>query len=219
MAVPVAVRSVFGAGGQRFSTASRVITVGAVHDPFLERFVEAVRSLAIGPPEEMGTELGPVIDEDSVKRIRGWQDRAEQFGRVVLRREDLPDRGYFIGPTVVDDAVAGSPLVTEEISGPVAAVIGAPDFEHALELANQTDSAVTAGIISRSPSHIEQASAMLKGANIYVNRAVTGAVPGRRLSRVTACRAMAGGDRTGLPARLRAAEDRDGEHTSPGLCP
>jgi RHH-type proline utilization regulon transcriptional repressor/proline dehydrogenase/delta 1-pyrroline-5-carboxylate dehydrogenase len=182
VAVPVALRSVFGAGGQRFSTASSVITVGAVHDPFLERFVEAVRSLAIGPPEEMGTELGPVIDEDSVKRIRAWQDRAEQFGRVVLRREDLPDRGYFIGPTVVDDAVAGSPLVTEEISGPVAAVTGVPDFEHALELANQTDLAVTAGIISRSPSHIEQAAAMLKGANIYVNRAVTAALPGRRLS-------------------------------------
>ena len=83
---------------------------------------------------------------------------------------------------VVDDAVAGSPLVTDEISGPVAAVIGAPDFEHALELANQTGSAATAGIISRSPSHIEQASAWLKGANIYVNRAVTGAVARRRPS-------------------------------------
>jgi RHH-type proline utilization regulon transcriptional repressor/proline dehydrogenase/delta 1-pyrroline-5-carboxylate dehydrogenase len=64
----------------------------------------------------------------------------------------------------------------------VAAVTGVPDFEHALELANQTDLAVTAGIISRSPSHIEQAAAMLKGANIYVNRAVTAALPGRRLS-------------------------------------
>ncbi len=186
VAVPVAVRSVFGSGGQRFSAASRIVTVGAIHDPFLERLVEAARSLSIGPPEEMGTEVGPVIDEDSLKRIRGWQDRAEQFGRVVLRREDLPDRGYFIGPTVVDEAVAGSPLVTEEISGPVAAVIAAPDFGHALGLANQTDSAVWAGIISRSPSHIEQASASLKGANIYVNRAVTAAVATRRLSQARA---------------------------------
>ena len=179
-AVPIAVRSVFGFAGQRCSAASRIITVGAVHDLFLERFVEAARSLAIGPPAERGTELGPVIDEDSVKRIRGWQDRAEQFGRVVLRRDDLPGSGYFVGPTIVDDAVAGSPLVTEEIFGPVAAVLRARDFEHALELANQTDFALTAGIVSRSPSHIERASANLRGGNIYVNRAITGAVVGRQ---------------------------------------
>ncbi|MFZ2057273.1 MAG: proline dehydrogenase family protein [Acidimicrobiales bacterium] len=179
-AVPIAIRSVFGFAGQRCSAASRIITVGAVHDLFLERFVEAARSLAIGPPAKRGTELGPVIDEDSVKRIRGWQDRAEQFGRVVLRRDDLPASGYFVGPTIVDDAAAGSPLVTEEIFGPVAAVLRARDFEHALELANQTDFALTAGIVSRSPTHIERASANLRGGNIYVNRAITGAVVGRQ---------------------------------------
>ena len=136
-AVPVAVRSVFGFGGQHRSAACRIVAVGAVHDLFLERFVEAARSLANGPPAEKGTELGPVIDEDSVKRIRAWQDRAEHLGAAVLR---------------------------------------ARDFEHALELANQTGSALTAGIMSRSPSHFERASAILKGANIYVNRAISGAV-------------------------------------------
>ena len=177
-AVPVAVRSVFGSGGQRCSAACRIVTVGAVHGLFVERFVEAARSLAIGPPAEMGTELGPVIDEDSVKRIRDWQDRAEHFGRLVLRREDLPGKGYFVGPTIVDDAVPGSPLVTEEVFGPVAVVLCARDFEHALELANQTGAALTAGIVSRSPSHIERASASLRGTWIYVNRAVTGSVVG-----------------------------------------
>jgi RHH-type proline utilization regulon transcriptional repressor/proline dehydrogenase/delta 1-pyrroline-5-carboxylate dehydrogenase len=128
----------------------------------------------------MGTELGPVIDDDSVKRIRSWQDRAGQFGRVVLQREDLPASGYFVGPTIVDDATAGSPLVTEEIFGPVAAVLVARDFEHAVELANQTDFALTAGIISRSPSRIVRAADSLRGGNIYINRAITGAVPGRQ---------------------------------------
>ncbi len=179
-AVPAAVRSVFGFGGQRCSAASRIVTVGGVHDLFVERFVESARALAIGPPARMGTELGPVIDDDSVKRIRGWQDRAAQFGNVVLQREDLPASGYFVGPTIVDDAVPGSPLVTEEIFGPVAAVLRARDFDHAVELANQTDFALTAGIISRSPSRIERASSELRGGNIYVNRAITGAVVGRQ---------------------------------------
>ncbi len=64
-------------------------------------------SLAIGPPCEQGVELGPVIDEDSVKRIRGWQDCAEQFGRVVLGRDELPATGYFVGPTIVDGVSSG----------------------------------------------------------------------------------------------------------------
>jgi len=179
-AVPAAVRSAFGFAGQKCSAASRIVTVGAVHDLFVERFVESARALAIGPPERMGTELGPVIDEDALKRIRGWQDRAAQFGKVVLQREDLPGTGYFVGPTIVDDAVAGSPLVSEEIFGPVAAVLRARDFDHALDLANQTDFALTAGIISRSPSRIERASAEMRGGNIYVNRAITGAVVGRQ---------------------------------------
>jgi RHH-type proline utilization regulon transcriptional repressor/proline dehydrogenase/delta 1-pyrroline-5-carboxylate dehydrogenase len=64
-AVPATMRSVFGFCGQRCSAASRIVTVGAVHDLFLERFVEATRSVAIGRPAEQGTELGPVIDEES----------------------------------------------------------------------------------------------------------------------------------------------------------
>jgi RHH-type proline utilization regulon transcriptional repressor/proline dehydrogenase/delta 1-pyrroline-5-carboxylate dehydrogenase len=179
-AIPAAMRSVFGFAGQRCSAASRIVTVGAVHGLFVERFVEATRALTIGPPDHMGTELGPVIDDASLKRLRAWQERAGQFGRVVLQREDLPERGYFVGPTIVDDAVPGSPLVTEEIFGPVAAVLVARDFDHAIELANQTDFALTAGIISRSPSRIERACSTLRGGNIYVNRAITGAVVGRQ---------------------------------------
>ena len=111
--------------------------MGSVHDPFVERFVAATRSLAVGPPADKGTELGPVIDEESVKAIRGWQDQAEQFGRLLLRGEDLPDSGYFVGATIVDDALPGSPLVTAEVCGPVVAVLRADSFEDALALAEQ----------------------------------------------------------------------------------
>jgi RHH-type proline utilization regulon transcriptional repressor/proline dehydrogenase/delta 1-pyrroline-5-carboxylate dehydrogenase len=199
-AVPAAVRSAFGFAGQRCSAASRIITVGPVHDVFLERFVEATRSLTIGSPAEPGVELGPVIDEDSLNRIRGWQDRGAKFGKVVLRREDVPDSGYFVGPTIIDDAEPGSPLVTEEIFGPVVAVMRARDFDHGLALANQVDFALTAGIISRSPSHIERASAQLRGGNIYVNRAITGAIPGRQ---PFGCHGMSGvGSKAGGPDYL-----------------
>jgi RHH-type proline utilization regulon transcriptional repressor/proline dehydrogenase/delta 1-pyrroline-5-carboxylate dehydrogenase len=128
----------------------------------------------------MGTEMGPVIDEDAVKRIRKWQERANDFGRVLLQREDVPDKGYFVGPTIVDGVEVDSPLATEEIFGPVVAVLRARDFDHAIEIANTSEYALTAGVISRSPSHIAQAAAELEAGNIYVNRGIVGAIVGRQ---------------------------------------
>jgi RHH-type transcriptional regulator, proline utilization regulon repressor / proline dehydrogenase / delta 1-pyrroline-5-carboxylate dehydrogenase len=180
VAVPAAVSSAFGFAGQRCSAASRIVVVGDVAEGFLKRFVEATRALSIGLPEEMGTEMGPVIDEDAVKRIRSWQERASEFGQVILQREDVPDKGYFVGPTIVDGVDPSAPLACEEIFGPVVAVERARDFGHALELANTGEYALTAGLISRSPSHIRQASEELEAGNIYINREIVGAVVGRQ---------------------------------------
>jgi RHH-type proline utilization regulon transcriptional repressor/proline dehydrogenase/delta 1-pyrroline-5-carboxylate dehydrogenase len=180
VAVPAAVASAFGYAGQRCSAASRIVVVDAVHDLFLERFVEAARALRIGPPRDMGTEMGPVIDEDAVKRIRAWQERALGFGDVVLLRDDLPERGYFVGPTIVAGVSPQSELAETEIFGPVVAVMRARGFEEAIEIANATPYALTAGIISRSPSHIHHASDELRAGNVYINRTITGAVVGRQ---------------------------------------
>jgi RHH-type transcriptional regulator, proline utilization regulon repressor / proline dehydrogenase / delta 1-pyrroline-5-carboxylate dehydrogenase len=180
VAVPAAVTSAFGFCGQRCSAASRLIVVEGVHDAFIERFVEATRALTIGMPKEMGTEMGPVIDEDALKRIRGWQERAADFGRVLLQRDDIPTKGYFVGPTIVDEVSTASRVATEEIFGPVVAVLRARDIDHAIELANTGEYALTAGLISRSPSHIAQAADSLRAGNIYINRGTTGAVVGRQ---------------------------------------
>jgi RHH-type proline utilization regulon transcriptional repressor/proline dehydrogenase/delta 1-pyrroline-5-carboxylate dehydrogenase len=179
-AVPAALASAFDYQGQRCSAASRLVVVDSVHDAFLERLVEATRALRIGHPREMGTEVGPVIEEDALKRIRGWQERADTFGRVVLQREDLPERGYFVGPTIVDGVSPGSAIAQEEIFGPVVAVLRAADFEEAIAIANRIDYALTAGVISRSPANIRRAAEELRGGNIYVNRTIIGAVVGRQ---------------------------------------
>ncbi|MGH9303085.1 MAG: proline dehydrogenase family protein [Acidimicrobiales bacterium] len=180
VAVPAAIESVFGFAGQRCSAASRIVVLAGVHDAFIERFVEAARSLRIGPPAEMGTEMGPVIDEEAVERISAWQERAHSYGEVVLRRDDLPERGYFVGPTIVDAAAASSSLWNEEIFGPVVAVCSASGFGQAIELANTGDYALTAGLISRSPSHIAEAARTLRAGNVYINRSIVGAVVGRQ---------------------------------------
>ena len=180
VAVPAAVVSAFGYAGQRCSAASRLIALDPIYDAFVERFVEAARALKIGPPREMGTEMGPVIDEDALKRIRSWQERAHDYGEVLLLRDDLPERGYFVGPTVVGGVDPSSELAQTEIFGPVVAMMRAPSFETAIEMANASEYALTAGLISRSPGHIATASEELDAGNVYINRTITGAVVGRQ---------------------------------------
>jgi RHH-type proline utilization regulon transcriptional repressor/proline dehydrogenase/delta 1-pyrroline-5-carboxylate dehydrogenase len=101
-------------------------------------------------------------------------------GRVAVTRSDLPAEGYFCPPTVVTDVSLDAPLATDEVFGPVLTVFRARDFDDAVRIANDTHYALTAGVFSRSPANIERAAHELRAGNVYVNRAITGAVVGRQ---------------------------------------
>lgn len=178
-AVPIAVVSAFSYSGQKCSACSRVIVVGHAHDEFVARLAGSTKRLSIGDPTEMATEIGPLIDEEAYKRVAGWVERAGEFGDVVVSRADVPDDGFFVGPTIVDRVRTDSPLWREEIFGPLLCVVHADSFDEAIELANDTDYALTAGIVSRSPAHVAVAKRRLRAGNVYVNRTITGAVVGR----------------------------------------
>src|SRR5262249_39510843 len=117
---------------------------------------------------------------DAQKRVRGFVERAGLDGHVVLAHEDVPAEGYFVGPTIAVDVAASSRLATDEVFGPVLAVMRAHSFDEAIAVANDTDYALTAGVISRSPSPIRWAADELRAGNVYVNRTITGAVVGRQ---------------------------------------
>jgi RHH-type proline utilization regulon transcriptional repressor/proline dehydrogenase/delta 1-pyrroline-5-carboxylate dehydrogenase len=102
------------------------------------------------------------------------------MGRIALARDDIPDQGYFVGPTIVEVEDPAAPIATEEIFGPVLTVLRARDFDHAIELANSTEYALTAGLFSRSPVNLARGAAELRAGNVYLNRAITGAVVGRQ---------------------------------------
>ena len=179
-AVPAAAYSAFGYAGQKCSAASRLIVVDSVYDVVLERLVGCSRELIVGHPATAGVQVGPVIDAEAHERVRGYVERAPAHGRIALQREDVPQEGWFVGPTIVEVEDPQAPVASEEIFGPVLAVLRARDFDHAIELANATDYALTAGLFSRSPVHLERAASELRAGNVYLNRAITGAVVGRQ---------------------------------------
>ena len=171
--------SAFGYQGQKCSAASRIILTEEIHDHLLERLVEAVRSLKIGPPDDPRNFIGPVIDAAAHSRIIGYIDLAKREGKCVLDRE-APSDGYFIGPAIFGDIEPTHRLANEEIFGPVLSVIKAKGFDAALAIANRSSYALTGGIFSRSPAHIEKARKEFRVGNLYINRGITGAVVERQ---------------------------------------
>jgi RHH-type proline utilization regulon transcriptional repressor/proline dehydrogenase/delta 1-pyrroline-5-carboxylate dehydrogenase len=181
-AVAGVVTSAFGYQGQKCSACSRCIVLDSVYDAFLNRLIEAARSLKLGPAEDPSAKVGPVIDAEAAERIRGYIKLGATEGREVLAVDPGPltERGYFVGPHIFADVKPDSRLAQEEIFGPVLAVIRAADLDEALRIANNTDYALTAGIFSRSPEHLDRAARELLAGNVYLNRGITGALVNRQ---------------------------------------
>ena len=177
-AVVAVVQSGFGFQGQKCSACSRVIVLDRVHDAFVARLAEAVKSLRVGPASEPGTRMGPLVDAEARDRVRSFIAEGRRTAREVAAVEvgGMADRGWFVGPHVFADVDPASPLGQEEIFGPVLALFRARDFSHAIELANGTPYALTAGVFSRSPAHLHEAERSLQAGNVYLNRGITGAL-------------------------------------------
>jgi RHH-type transcriptional regulator, proline utilization regulon repressor / proline dehydrogenase / delta 1-pyrroline-5-carboxylate dehydrogenase len=178
-AVAHIIESAFGYQGQKCSAASRLIVVEEVFDRLVERLVEAVRSLKIGPPRDPGNHIGPVIDGAAQAKIAGFIALGKKEGTCAVEL-DAPKGGYFVGPTIFTGIEPEHRLAQEEIFGPVLSVMKAKDFDQALSLANRSSYALTGGIFSRSPAHIEKARAEFQVGNLYINRGITGAIVGRQ---------------------------------------
>ena len=180
-AVPAVIQSAFGYAGQKCSAASRVIVADRIYDSFVARLADATGEVVLGHPRRMATTVGPVIDGDAHARLTEAIARADREARILIHRGDVPSTGWYIGPTLVEvEQPESAAIARDELFGPVLAVMRSRDFDHAIELANATDYALTAGIFSRSPAHIARATSELRAGNLYINRAITGAVVGRQ---------------------------------------
>ncbi|MBI4717596.1 MAG: bifunctional proline dehydrogenase/L-glutamate gamma-semialdehyde dehydrogenase [Planctomycetes bacterium] len=175
-AVQATVESAFAFAGQKCSSCGRLVVLEGVYDALVARLREAVESLPIGPAEVPSTIVGPVIDAEARERIQGYIELGRREGRL-LAQAALPEEctgGFFVPPTVIGDVAPESRLAQEEVFGPLLAVLRAPDFDTALEIANGTRYALTGGIFSRSPAHIELARREFAVGNLYINRRITG---------------------------------------------
>lgn len=178
-AVVGVIASFTGYQGQKCSACSRAIVHESVYELFLKRLADAVMSLTIGPAEDPGSQVGPLIDERARDTVRQYIEIGRREGRLVVQRH-VEGPGWFVGPVVFADIRPEHRLAQEEIFGPVLAVMRAHDFDDALRLANSTSYALTGGLYSRSPANVAAARERFEVGNLYVNRGITGALVGRQ---------------------------------------
>lgn len=181
-AVLAVIKSAFGYQGQKCSACSRAIVLDGVYEAFTQRLIEAARSLQVGSAEDPATSVGPLIDEESYRRVWEYIEIGRREAREALAVDvgALAEQGWFIGPHIFVDVAPQSRLAQEEIFGPVLAVIRAADLDEAFAIFNGTQYALTGGLFSRSPAHLDRARSELLVGNLYLNRGITGALVGRQ---------------------------------------
>ena len=155
-AVEGVAQAAFGFQGQKCSACSRAIVDERIYDKFLEQLKAPRRKNSVGDVAENAA-MGAVINEGSMKTILGYIEQGKKDGRLITGGERASGEGYFIQPTVIADIPPKSKLEQEEIFGPVLAVIKARGFDHALEIANDTEFGLTGAVYTKSRDKIDRA--------------------------------------------------------------
>ena len=171
-AVNCAVQGAYYSTGQRCTASSRFIVQKGILPRFVEAVTERLSQLKVDDARGAGTDIGPVVDETQLQQDLSYLEigRGEgatlAFGGRVLER---PRRGHYLQPALFVDADAGMRIAREEIFGPVACVIAAGDFEHALALANDTEFGLSAGVCTTSLKHATQFKREAQAGMVMVN--------------------------------------------------
>jgi 1-pyrroline-5-carboxylate dehydrogenase len=179
-AVEGTAQAAFGFSGQKCSACSRVIVDERIYDRFLQALKARVEKITVGDPAQ-NVNMGPVINEKSMQSILSYIEKGlAEGGRLITGGFPAKEagEGYFVQPTVIADVDPKATISCEEIFGPVLAVLKSRNFEHGIEIANNTEFGLTGAAYTSSPDKIAYAKREFHVGNLYINRKCTGAIVG-----------------------------------------
>lgn len=181
LAIKDVVQSAFGHAGQKCSAASLVILVGSVGTSrrFRDQLVDATTSLTVGSPAAATTQMGPLIEPAQGKLLEALTTLAPGETWVV-EPVKLDDAGQLWSPGIRGGVSRGSHVHLTEFFGPVLGIMTADTLEEAIEIQNEVDYGLTAGLHSLEPTEIATWLDRVEAGNLYVNRGTTGAIVQRQ---------------------------------------
>jgi len=156
--------------GQICIAGSRVLVQDSIRDAFLDALMERTRKLSLGHSMNPGTDVGPVISEGQLEKIKSFLAEVEQAGATVQScGTEVPDQGFFLPPTIVSGIPAGHPLASQEVFGPVLAIDTFSDEQDAVEKANSTEYGLAAGLWTRDVARVHRVTRKLEAGTVWAN--------------------------------------------------
>ncbi len=140
--------SAFTHAGQSCISVQRILVHREVHDAFVDEFLPRVRALVVGDPLDEATDVGPVIDEASARRILEWTLEATEAGARVLTGGERVGGPTMLAPTVLDGAAPFTRVMRDEVFGPLVAIAVYDRIEDAIAMANASPLGLQAGIFT-----------------------------------------------------------------------
>ncbi len=173
------ISAAFGFQGQKCSACSRLIVVGdKQHDILVEKLVKKAKAIKQGDVRDGDNWLGPVSSDQAFATITEYIEIGKKEGKLVVGGNYDDSKGFYIEPTIIDNVDPMARISQEEIFGPVLAIFKARDFDHALEIANNTIYGLTGAVFSDTGANLERARREFHVGNLYLNRKCTGALVG-----------------------------------------
>ncbi len=179
-AAEAAALSAYSNAGQRCASGSRLIVFDSVYDDFVSRLVERTSAQRVGPGDEH--DFGPVINERQLETMLAAVERARNAGaRVLAGGERLTgegrDQGFYMAPTLVENAPLESEIACTELFGPIATLHRVHDFEEAVAAANASPYGLTAAIWTASVHRGQEFVARIQSGVASVNGPTYGSEP------------------------------------------
>jgi aldehyde dehydrogenase (NAD+) len=177
VAVDCAVQGAFYSTGQRCTASSRFIVTEEIHDAFVEKTLSRLKALRVGDAVAPDTDVGPVVDQSQLDQDLSYIEigRGEgarlAFGGERVSRET---RGYYLSPALFVDTDNRMRVNREEIFGPVATVVRVESYEEAIDVANDTEFGLSAGVVTTSLKHADDFKRRSRAGMVMVNLPTAG---------------------------------------------
>ncbi|MDX1448825.1 MAG: betaine-aldehyde dehydrogenase [Acidimicrobiia bacterium] len=171
-AVSGALLANFYTQGEICSNGTRVFVHESVHDDFVGRLASRAQKMRIGDPMDPTTDVGALISADHRDKVLSYIDIARDAGARLVCGGGKPahlDRGYFVEPTVFDQASDDMQFVREEIFGPVMAVLSFTSEDEVVARANDTVYGLAAGIFTNDLTQAHRVAAALAAGVVWIN--------------------------------------------------
>jgi aldehyde dehydrogenase (NAD+) len=170
----------FGTTGQRCTATSRLVLHDAIHDDFVDELVQRAEGLRLGDGRKEGTDVGPLINEDALRKVETYVRIGQEEGATLRaggRRATGGDlaKGWFYEPTIFTGVDRSMRIAREEIFGPVLSVLRVGDFDEGVEVVNDVRYGLSSSIYTRDVSRAFHAMERIEAGITYVNGPTIGA--------------------------------------------